>query len=196
MPLVVRHLAQTGRVGVCRVLRACLHALVAEFGPEVEAEVERDLRGNRMAVYESRAQLFVHAIADLERTFAVIERVVAADLVAQGAGDLVESALAVLELDRAFCPRSTPAETIVVDFDFAADRAAEALGAMQAAAPSDLDRSAGESVALEIRHPGLVGTVLVDPDGGSWMRGRTVGVRRGSVWHATEVAAAGSPASA
>jgi hypothetical protein len=178
MPLAVRHLAQTGRVGVCRILRACLHALVAEYGAEVEAEVERDLRGNRMAVYESRAPLFVRAIADLERTFAVIRRVVAGDLVAQGASDLVASTLAVLELDRAFCPRSTPAETIVCEFDFAADRASEALSAMQPAAADDLERTGEPVVALEIRHPGLVGEVLLDPDGGSWMRGRTVRVLR------------------
>src|SRR6185369_4951787 len=179
MPLTVRHLAQTERVGVSRILRACLHALVAEFAPEVEPEVDRDLRGNRMAVYESRAPLFVHCIAEPERTFAVIRRTVAAELRAQDAADLVAPTLAVLDLDRAFCPRSTPAETIVEEFDFAADRAAEDLGAMRPAAFEDLERSPDSAVALEIRHPGLVGSVLLDPDGGSWMRGRTVAVRRG-----------------
>ena len=179
MPLAVRHLAQTARVGVSRILRACLHALVAEFAPEVEPEVERDLRGNRMAVYESRAPLFVRCIAEPERTFAVIRRTVTAELREQGVADLVAPTLAVLDLDRAFCPRSTPAETIVEEFDFAADRAAEDLGAMRPASLDDLERSSQRVVALEIRHPGLVGEVLLDPDGGSWMRGRTVAVHRG-----------------
>ncbi|HZR81543.1 MAG TPA: cobalamin-dependent protein [Candidatus Binatia bacterium] len=178
MPLAVRHLALSGRVGVSRILRACLRALVLEFGEEVEAEVERDLRGNRMAVYESRAPLFVRCIADPERTFSVIRRVVSSELVAQGAGDLVRGALAVLELDRAFCPRSGPAATVVEAFDFAGDRVADALGAMMPASAEDLARSAEVRVALEIRHPGLVGEVLLDPDGGSWMRGRTVAVHR------------------
>jgi B12 binding domain/Radical SAM superfamily len=180
LPLTVRYLALSARVGVSRILRACLHALVEEFADAVEPEVERDLRRNRMAVYESRAPLYVRCIADPERTFAVICRTVAAELELQGAAEMLPRVLRVLELDRAFCPLSGPAATIVEEFDFPADRIADALGAMRLPEVDDLDGClAPGAVGLEIRHPGLVGQVLLDPDGGSWMRGRVVGVHDG-----------------
>jgi hypothetical protein len=61
-------------------------------------------------------------------------------------------------------------------FDFAADRVLEALGEMERP-PADAFTS-GVGVEFEIHHPAQVGQVLVDPDGGAWMRGRIRSMRR------------------
>jgi hypothetical protein len=81
----------------------------------------------------------------------------------------VAEAARVLALDRAFCPRVGPGGSVDCEFDFAADRTAHHLGRMELPPP---DCFAAQSTTLRIRHPGAVGEVLLDPDGGSWMRGQ------------------------
>jgi hypothetical protein len=51
-----------------------------------------------------------------------------------------------------------------------------ALGEMEMP-PSDAFATGG-GVEFEIHHPAQVGEVLVDPDGGAWMRGRIRAMRR------------------
>ncbi|MFM7144415.1 MAG: B12-binding domain-containing radical SAM protein [Alphaproteobacteria bacterium] len=174
MPLAVRHLALSGGVPVSALLRSIMHELVAEFGAELEREIGVDLRGDRMAVYESRADLYLHCLADLDRTFGVIRRVVPRFLAEHGREDLVEGTMNVLELDRAFCPRTGPRTVESHRFAFAADRVADLLGRLHPAEPGDLASCEGVACAFDVDHPGLVGEVLRDPDGGSWMRGRIV----------------------
>jgi hypothetical protein len=55
-------------------------------------------------------------------------------------------------------------------FPYAAGRILDALSRMQMPDPADFDGAA--PVALELNHPGGVGEVLLDPDGGEWMRAR------------------------
>lgn len=174
MPLAVRHLALSGGVPVSALLRAIMHELVAEFGGELERELGIDLRGDRMAVYESRADLYLRCLGDLDRTFGVIRRVVPRFLGEHGRGDLVEGTMNVLELDRAFCPRTGARSVERHRFAFAADRVAESLGRLHLPDPADLGTCDGVACAFDVDHPGLVGEVLRDPDGGSWMRGRIV----------------------
>jgi hypothetical protein len=177
MPLTARFLALDGRIRVGRLLRGVLRDLAEELAGDIP-----DIPSNRMATYERRAPFYLQLIADLERAYEIIERSVATRVGAD-APDLVDPLLKILELDRAHCPRAgaTRRETHV--FSFAADRVLYALGCMRK--PADDDLEAAESVALELKHPGGVGEVLLDPDGGEWMRGKVVSR------HALEVSVSG-----
>ena len=174
MPLAVRHLALSGGVPVSALLRTIMHELVAEFGGELEREIGIDLRGDRMAVYESRADLYLRCLGDLERTFGIIRSVVPRFLAEHGREDLVEGTMNVLDLDRAFCPRTGARSMERHRFAFAAEQVAASLGRLEAPEADDLRSRPGAECAFDVDHPGLVGEVLRDPDGGSWMRGRIV----------------------
>jgi len=169
MPLTVRHLALVGDVAVSRLLCAVLRAVLDELRDELPA----GLAGDRMAVYESRAQIYLRCLEHRGRTFTAIRRRVAEWLAAEGHAGLIEETLAVLELDHVFCPRTGPRRREEHTLNFAADRVAEALGAMERPDPGWF---LADPKVLDVDHPGLVGDVLQDPDGGSWMRGRLVAV--------------------
>lgn len=165
IPFIARYLALLGGFGVSRFLRATLRALAAQFAVELPAI---DL-ADRMTVYENRAELYVAALRNEERAFGVIGDVLEDSL--RAAGFSVEdrrNAARVLELDRAFCPRVGPGGVGEVHFDFDAAAATYHLGRMELPPPACFEAAAG---SLRIRHPGHVGEVLIDPDGGSWMRG-------------------------
>ncbi len=166
MPLVTQLLAQTRRVPVAPLLRTILHDLIAEFGPVLPEEV----RGDRIMAYEHRSSLFLEFLADPERTYRSISESIARWLEENDAPDLLASALRVLELDRALCPRVGPATHVRQDFSFAADRALEMLRRMESPGADLLED--GCITSLSIHHPGGVGEILRDPDGGSWVRGR------------------------
>jgi len=167
VPLTLRLLALDGRVSVSRFLRDVLVALVTDLG-------EGDLP--HMGYYEERARLYLALLARPARTFEVIGETVVARLRAAGADDLIDAARRTLALDAHLCPRTGPGCRLEVELDFAADRVMTAFEGMtmpaaDAFAPID-------AVTLEIQHPGHVGEVLIDPDGGAWMRGRVEAVRR------------------
>jgi hypothetical protein len=166
MPLTAQYLALTRRVGVGRLLRATLRALLVELADVLPPGLATD----RMAAYESRSALFVAFLAHPGRAYPVIARVVADELRAQGAADLVPATLRVLELDQAFHPRHGEKHVEWHRFGFAADRVERALAGMQMPDPAWLATPA--PLELVIEHPGGVGTVLRDPDGGAWGRGR------------------------
>jgi len=147
-------------------LRATLRALLTELADVLPAGLAAD----RMAAYESRSALFVAFLAHPERAYPVIARTLADELRAQGAGDLVAAALRVLELDQAFHPRHGEKRVEWHHFGFAADRVERALAGMQLPDPAWF--AAAVPLELVIEHPGGVGTVLRDPDGGAWGRGR------------------------
>jgi hypothetical protein len=167
LPLTLRLLALDGRVSVSGLLREVLVALVSDLGePHLP----------HMSYYEERARLYLALLASPARTFTVLRETILARCRAAGAGDLCERASRVLELDALCCPRTGPGCTLEVELEFAADRVMAALGSM--VLPESEAFAPGEAVVLEIQHPGHVGEVLIDPDGGAWMRGRVEVVRR------------------
>jgi hypothetical protein len=169
MPLTARMLAFDGSLSVSALLRHVLRTLAQTFGDALPG-VDPD---DRMAVYEARAGLYLAMLERAEDAFRVIRDAVADWLRARGASaDLVAQAERTLALDEAFCPRVGPACTFDRTFPFAADTALHHLGRME---PPPREAFAdGPPVTVRIRHPGHVGEILKDPDGGSWMRGQVV----------------------
>lgn len=165
-PYTLRLLALDRRASVSALLRRVIDALMEEFADEIPAAA----RHERMAVYENRATLYLAFLADPGRTFACLRDTVRRHLDETGASDLWAKAERILGLDEALCPRTGPSHTITARFDFDADRVLAALGEMEW--PEDAAFEPGSGVELEIHHPAEVGNVLIDPDGGSWMRGR------------------------
>ena len=165
IPYTLRLLALDRRASVSTLLRQVVRDLMEEFA----AAIPEAARHERMAVYENRAALYLAFLTDPERMYGRIATTVARHLEAHGAIDLWPRVEKLLALDRVLCPRTGPSVTIHERFDFAADRVLHALSAMTM--PDDGDLESG-AVELEIAHPAEVGVVLIDPDGGSWMRGR------------------------
>ncbi|HWP67185.1 MAG TPA: radical SAM protein [Candidatus Limnocylindria bacterium] len=171
-PHTLRLLALDGRTSVSALVRATARALMREFADQLPAAWLTD----RMAVYENRAALYLTFLAQPERMWPVIRRTVERHLADAGASDLWPRAAQVLALDEVFCPRTGPTHETRAHFDFAADRVLAALGEMELPAADAFEPGAG--IEFEIHHPAQVGEVLVDPDGGAWMRGRIRSMRR------------------
>jgi hypothetical protein len=169
MPLTARQLAFEGTVSVSALLRAVLRDLVELHGSELEGLDARD----RMGVYERRAELYLAMLRAPERTFEAIRAAVDGSLRDAGAGDAERArARATLDLDEAFCPRVGARRTLERTFPFAAEGVLHHLSRMER--PPDGAFASGTGGTLRIAHPGHVGEVLKDPDGGSWMRGQVV----------------------
>jgi hypothetical protein len=166
VPMTLRLLALDGRVSVTALLREMLRALNAEF----EIRAPEGSPSERMAAYENRAPSYVAFLSDPERAFAVLRRTVFARLAAAGALDLTREVDATLRIDQALCPRVGPTRTVACRFDFDAYAVIEALNRMQMPDPAAF--SPLTPLEIEVYHPGAVGEVLIDPDGGAWMRGR------------------------
>lgn len=166
MPLTARYLALRESVPVGAMFRAVLRAIATEFQPDLPA---LDLT-DRMLVYEQRDQLYISALHARPRLYAVIARAVTAWLEQHGASlEVIEQTRAVLELDSAFCPRPGAAHTFEPEFGFDAEQVAYHLNRMELPEPGAFQP---RSLTLTVRHPGGVGEVLKDPDGGSWFRGQ------------------------
>lgn len=166
MPLTTQLLAQSRQAPVAPMLRAVLRALIEEYATELPTNALTD----QIAAYESRSDLFLEFLADPDRTYDTIRNTVRNWLDANDATDLAPRALRVLEIDRALCPRFGDSTRSRHSFEFAADQTLETLSRMETPDPSLLDESC--TTELDIRHPGGVGEILRDPDGGSWVRGQ------------------------
>ncbi|MEQ8801777.1 MAG: hypothetical protein RLP45_07040, partial [Haliea sp.] len=162
MPLTTRLLALQGEVPVSPLLRECLRALVDSLRTTL-VDLDPD---DRMSLYENRNAIYLAALADREQLYRVLAQVLA-DHCQRHHGD-VAMALQVLALDAALCPRSGGEQYLVASFTYRADRVCSALSAMDLPAPADL---AAGRCTLRIHHPGGVGDILRDADGGSWLRG-------------------------
>jgi hypothetical protein len=122
-----------------------------------------------MAVYENRSRLYLELIRQVARSFEVMGMVVDRWIDERGGGrGLRERTARVLRLDEAFCPRAGEARVLRRAFDFPAARVEHLLSRMEL--PRE-EAFQGHGVEMEVAHPGKVGEVLMDPDGGSWMRG-------------------------
>jgi hypothetical protein len=168
MPLTTRYLALQGGVPVSPLLRAVLRALIDCFGSAIEGFDGSD----RMQVYEQRNQLYLQALADPSRAFDTIEATLMAWLAEHGAdAALVQRARQLLSLDAQLCPRTGGETRLQARFDFDASAVCHSLSRMEL--PGAGSFGAGIHT-LEIQHPGGVGDILFEADGGSWLRGELV----------------------
>lgn len=166
MPLTARYLALRKGVPVSALFRAALRAIAETFQPELP---QLDLQ-DRMSVYENRDQLYTTALAQPERLYRALDASLSEWLTRHGADQsFVDDARKVLAIDAAFCPRVGRAHVAEHTFAFAADQVAHYLNRMEL--PSETC-FAPATTTLRISHPGGVGEVLKDPDGGSWFRGQ------------------------
>jgi hypothetical protein len=166
IPRTARLMALDARVSASRFLREVLHALARAFAPELPGLDPDDC----MQVYERRAELFVAMLAKRAATFAVIRDVAVARHAEQGADAAwIARVEATLAIDEACCPRVGPAQRERIGFGFDAAAVAAPLDRMELPPDAAFDGAAFE---LDIEHPGGVGDVLQNPDGGSWMQGR------------------------
>jgi hypothetical protein len=168
MPLTARYLALHKGAPVSAFFRSALRAIAREFQSELPA---LDLQ-DRMSVYENRDQLYTTALAQPAALYRALD-VTLSDWLSRHGADaaLIEHARAVLSIDAAMCPRVGRAHTVERTFPFAADRVAFHLNRMEL--PGE-EHFVEERTPLRIAHPGGVGEVLKDPDGGSWFRGQLV----------------------
>jgi radical SAM superfamily enzyme YgiQ (UPF0313 family) len=166
-PLTARLIALQKGLSVSSFLRTAQRALCEEFASEL---THLDM-SDRMVVYENRDQLYIGMLKHEERAFRCLARTLETWLAAQGEVEegFVAQALRVLAVDRAFCPRVGEGGIIETALDFDAEGAAQYLGRMELP-PAEC--FAAQPRMLRVKHGGGVGTVLLDPDGGSWMRGR------------------------
>ena len=162
MPLTTRFMALGGDITVSPLFRVMLRALLEEFAGDLPGIDQQD----RMSIYEGRDTIYLTAMADQDRLYRVLTRVLEKHYLDNGMDPT--AALAVLALDRALCPRVGAESTFRESFDFDANGAFEALAAMEL--PPGLDPGNARQT-LEIHHPGGVGELLMVADGGSWMRG-------------------------
>lgn len=166
VPMTARFVALQGGAPMSPFLRRLLRALSAWVAPTL-AGVDF---GDRMAVYEHRAEIFLSLLRQRQACFEVIDRELDAFLREQGADDeTVRRARAVLRVDQLLCPRVGPGTRVSERFEFDAHAVEHHLSRMRL--PPEASFEDGEC-ALDVDHPGGAGEVLTDPDGGSWMRGR------------------------
>ena len=164
----VQLLALTGRVPVAALLRSVLRALLEVQRGDAIGANEID----RIRTYENRADVYLDLLDDSETTYEIVCAVVIDYLERHGAADLIPGVLRVLEIDQALCPRRGERHRFEEEFGFAAALVEEALGRMSLPEAGALEANAPTRLVVE--HPGGVGEVLRDPDGGQWVRGRFV----------------------
>jgi hypothetical protein len=168
MPLTARYLSLAKSVPVSALFRSALRAIVNEFQSELP---DLDLQ-DRMCVYENRDQLYLAALAHPSALYRALDEALQAWLSQHEADPtLIERARAVLAIDAATCPRVGRGHSIEETFSFDARRVAFHLNRMEL--PS-AECFAPCKTTVRIDHPGGVGEVLKDPDGGSWFRGQLV----------------------
>jgi hypothetical protein len=166
MPLTARHLAFSHRLPVAALLRRVLRDLLDEFAADAPDLVGPD----RMTVYENRAALFQLFVANSTRAYDVVMSTVEAWLDEHDAGAELAAVRRVLQVDEALCP-SVGAKHVrsrYLDFDAAAVEAS----LMRMEPAEDAALAAAETREIQVDVPGGVGHIMLDPDGGAWVRGR------------------------
>lgn len=166
LPLTTRYLALSGAASVSPFLRRALRRLLAN-NADTFASQGIDIH-DRMAVYEHRAAIFLHLIAQWQQSFEILHEELTETLRAQGTKDrAIERALQVLRLDQHLAPRCGERRSYLQDFDFPASELIKRLGAMEL---PQWDGQDSAEQSLEISTPGGVGEILKDPDGGGWLK--------------------------
>jgi hypothetical protein len=166
LPRVLRYLAILERGSVSAMLRHVYAGLIDDLGVCRRADGTVD----KIHVYEQRCDIYQRLLIEAERTYEVVERGLVVWLSLGGMSELAPAVTRLLALDRAFCPRPGEGHLIEERFDFAADAVEQAISLMRLPAAEHFTPNGG--VALSIRHPAGVGTMLRDPDIGESFRGR------------------------
>lgn len=169
LPFTIRYLALEASIPASPLMRAILKKLLAHYGHIItQSPVNALTIHDKLQIYENRAELYVALFDDIRHTFALVREAVHEWLHSHGAdAELFRRVDLMLALDMALCPRKGDPSTESHHFEANAPDIIRALEAMDL--PSTTDFSGHSSLLVE--YPGGVGTVLKDPDGGSWMRG-------------------------
>ncbi|HQQ62347.1 MAG TPA: radical SAM protein [Pseudomonadales bacterium] len=169
LPFTIRYLALEASIPASPLMRTILKKLLEHYGDIITSSPVNELTiYEKLKIYENRAELYVALFDDIEKSFSIVREAVHEWLLSHGANDgLFRRVDLMLALDMALCPRKGNPSTEVHTFDCDAAGIITSLEAMDL--PSE-GLFAGHSV-LKVDYPGGVGTVLKDPDGGSWMRG-------------------------
>lgn len=165
LPRTMRFLALSGVPGISALLRQILTKLLEQYGNETN-EINTE---NKIAVYEHRNTLYLSLLHSANMTYQIITSTLLHQLgKLKLKKKLVADILKLIELDRACCPRAGDKHSINKSFEFNARQVAEALDAMRL--PNALAFGKHQQT-LRIDHPGGLGSVLTDADGGSWIKG-------------------------
>jgi hypothetical protein len=156
MPLTTRLLALGGEVPVSPLLRDILQAIIERFASQL----------GDLAIYEERNRVYLTALDDMNSLYQTVAAVITRHYATHSASP--DTALDILKLDQALCPRVGSEHNLHRDFNFDAAAAHNALAAMELPQTA---MAAAKPVRLSIKHPGGVGEILHDADGGSWLRG-------------------------
>jgi len=165
MPLATRLLALRGAVPVSPLLRDCLRAIINRFRDRLAA-IDLD---DRMAIYEGRNRIYLLILAHRQELYETLHEVVECHHAELNVDPT--AVLQTLALDRALCPRPGGEHTVHCEFNFDAASSFNALSSMEQPQTLDSTESSDKSWQLVIEHPGGVGDILFDADGGSWLQG-------------------------
>jgi len=165
MPLATRLLALRGAVPVSPLLRECLRAIINRFRDRLAA-IDLD---DRMAIYEGRNRIYLLILAHRQELYETLHEVVECHHAELNVDPT--AVLQTLALDRALCPRPGGEHTVHCEFNFDAASSFNALSSMEQPQTLDSTESSDKSWQLVIEHPGGVGDILFDADGGSWLQG-------------------------
>lgn len=169
LPLTIRYLALEASIPASPLMRTILKKLLEHYGHIItDSPVNAMTIYDKLRIYENRAELYVALFDDIAMTFRLIGTAIHAWLETHGADHkLRERVDLLLALDMALCPRRGEPS---VEFHAIPGDAAAIIKTLEAMDLPSTNVFEGEST-LRVAYPGGVGTVLKDPDGGSWMRG-------------------------
>lgn len=165
MPLTTRLLALLGDVPVSPLLRQILADMIDEFS----AQLDKYDSSDRMQIYERRNELYLTALQAPAQLFARIAQRIEQWLDNhQVAAQHRQHIMDTLNLDALLCPRTGNETTTREQLNFDALSVIQRLAAME---PPLEDSFARRDQHLQLHHPGGVGEILLDADGGSWLTG-------------------------
>lgn len=164
LPLTTKYLALEGSVPVSTLLRKVLYALIDLIKPSLSTIDFND----KMLAYENRSKIYLELFNHLEATYMVINTTIKAWLEDHHAGsELIERTQKHIQLDRIFTPLTGQKSLANYHFAFNATEISKQLEAMEIPeyALYQIENT------LTVETPGGVGDILLDPDGGGWLKG-------------------------
>ncbi len=161
----LRWLALETSLPVGGLMRGITDALLQEGSlPGVDV-----VPADRLAVYESRADIYLGLLAEPERLQRVVSSVLVSWVHAQGRAELLPVLERLLLLDAWIRPRYGEITEFDVEPDFDISAVMHSLDAMRLPELSCFD---AEPRRVRLRSPGGLGVVLCSPDGGHWLQAR------------------------